>query len=279
MVRGGKHGGVAMKYTTGIAICLAVLLVGLYTWGISTDPDGLGALVRDSERPSDGAVPLASVEANSQADDELTYGALAAQVAQSDLFHLAPPEASDLDGDFMSFLSEMRSAVEARDIEAILSRSTSDIFLSFGSQGGHDVLRRLLSDPQAATSYWQELKAVLQLPAARGAEGLHCAPYFTCMNLPQEAGLIEPFDTAFIVSKDVSVFAEPDAAAAPLMKLSFDVVKVLEFAEDPDWVRIALPGGEAGYVRSSTFRTLFDFRASFEKIEGFWLMTSFVAGQ
>lgn len=267
-----------MKYTTGIAISLAVLLAGLYTWGISTDPDGLGALVREEERPMDGAVPLASVEASSLADDELTYAALATEVSQSNLFHLAPPEASDLDGDFLSFLLELRSAVEARDIEAILSRSASDIFLSFGSQGGHEVLRDLLSDPEAAGGYWQELKAVLHLPAAKGSEGLHCAPYFTCMNLPQDAGLIEPFDTAFIVSGDVSVFAEPSDAAATLMNLSYDVVRVLEFAEDPNWVRVALPDGEAGYLRSDTYRTMFDFRANFEKVEGFWLMTSFVAG-
>ena len=118
---------------------------------------------------------------------------------------------------------------------------------------------------------------VLALPLGRTSTGIHCAPHFSCMALPPEAGIIDPFDTVFALSAKVPVYAAANEDAEELETLSFDAVRQLGRLEASDWVKVDLGDGESGFVRASKVRSFFDFRADFEHSESGWKMTAFIA--
>lgn len=267
-----------MNYANGLAMSLAVLLTVTYTWGLSTDPDGWGGLVRKSERLDPGGVPLAAVEAAAGQDDALTYAGINAPYRQPPVFHMAPPAAAFEDQEFVAFLGDLRDAVATRDLDRLLEASREDILLSFGYGVGREGLKDILSSPDIGEDHWQALEALFALPVGETKDGTRCAPHFACMVLPPEAGIIDPFDTVFVIDKDVPVYAEASERSEEILTLSFDAVREAAPLDTPDWVAVSLAGGQYGFVPSDKVRSYFDFRADFEKSEDGWKLSSFVAG-
>ncbi|WP_298609446.1 hypothetical protein [uncultured Thiothrix sp.] len=62
-----------------------------------------------------------------------------------------------------------------------------------------------------------------------------------------------------------------------MKKLSYEILPI-EFSENEQWVTVKLDNGKKGYVASQYIRSSFDYRAFFEKSNGRWQMTVFIAG-
>ena len=66
--------------------------------------------------------------------------------------------------------------------------------------------------------------------------------------------------------------------------LSFDIVKVVvdtpneNSAVKRQWLTIELGDGQKGFIAKEYIRSPIDYRAIFEKKNGKWLMTAFIAG-
>lgn len=280
--------GVAMKLTTGLTVSLAVLVTGLYTWGISTDPEGFGGLIREHARPIEGAVPLSTAntpadgsgDRTSGVDEGVSWKTIGEKMSQAVVFKLRPPDASGLDESFLMYLDGLKSAVETRDIEGVLSYSAGDIVVTHGhleGSGSADFKQLMSSD--GGGKIWAQLHDLLSVPMAKGADGAYCAPWFSCLAMPEEAGVVEPFETVFVIGDNVPVYAAPSTRSEQLVRLSFDAVRLSGTIDDANWVKVILPADRTGYIARDQVRMMFDTRADFEVLEsGLWAMTSLVVG-
>lgn len=268
-----------MKLTTGLAVSLAVLVTGFYTWGISTDPQGFRGLIRDQSRPMEGAVPLSGVEIPGEIDENLTWETISGEVSQAVIFKLAPPDVASLDESFLDYLASLRAAVEARDLAGVLTRSADNFVVSWGQPERPIGLKQLLSS-EDGPAVWQQLQGVLSTPVARGADGAYCAPWFTCLAMPDEAGLVEPFETVFVTGEKVPVYAGTSDRSKRLALLSFDAVRLAGPIDNASWMKVILPADRTGYIARDQVRMMFDTRVDFEPLAtGGWAMTSLAVGE
>lgn len=270
--------GVAMKLATGLTVSLAVLVTGLYTWGISTDPEGFGGLIRERSRPIEGAVPLSVVDVPVAPQGAPGWEAVAERMPQAVVFKLRPPDSAGLDESFLMFLESLTRAVEARNLEGVLTRSAEDIVISPGRFDGAADFTELVSSADGE-KVWQQLQEVLSLPMAKGADGAYCAPWFSCLAMPEEAGVVEPFETVFVTGENVPVYAAPSTRSELLVQLSYDAVRLAGTIDDANWLKVVLPADRTGYIARDQVRMMFDTHVDFEFLEpGRWAMTSLVVG-
>lgn len=268
-----------MKLTSGLAVSLAVLVTGLYTWGISTDPDGFGGLIRDRSRAIEGAVPLSAVatlEGVGEDGKSLSWEDVAGSVSQAVVFKLAPPAIATLDQDFLDFRDTLTRAIAARDTAAALSLSGAhNMVVVEASEELASLESLLLSDE--SEEIWSQLEKVMSRPVARAADGSYCAPWVSCLSMPQEAGLVEPFETVFVAGENIPVYAQPSETAEQLMTLSFDAVRLAAPVDNEIWLEVALPADRTGFVKRERVSMMFESRADFERLaSGEWAMTSLV---
>ena len=198
-----------------------------------------------------------------------------------------PVDEAAQDPSFLAYRAALISAVAARDVEAIVALSSTDISLSFGGDGGHAELRYFLEVPtdKMAEEYkpeapkmrqrnWQALETVLNL-GGRFRDNRFLTPYTWTAEYPDE---IDPYDVYFVVTADVPMYSADNMASAILAHLSYNVVALSEWDDDAALQVITLPDGQAGYIENKHLRALLDRRAIFEKREGEWQMTYFIAG-
>lgn len=275
-----------MKLSTGLTVSLAVLVTGLYTWGISTDPDGFGGLIRDRSQSIEGAVPLSAAgivgddagDITSGDEEKPTWKAIGKSASQAVVFKLRPPEAASLDESFMMFLDGLNTAVRDRDIDGILAYSAEDIVVSYSRSETFASLEDLLSS-SGGERIWDHLQSVLALPMAKSADGAYCAPWFSCLAMPEDAGLVEPFETVFVTGEDVPVYEAPSEQARQMMTLSYDAVRLAGSIDDANWLKVELPADRTGYIARDQVRMMFDTHVDFEQLDsGLWAMTSLVIG-
>ena len=73
------------------------------------------------------------------------------------------------------------------------------------------------------------------------------------------------------------LFVHANLAAAQAGKL-LPVDEAAEPYAESEWTRIKLRDGRTGYISSRYVRSPIDYRAVFNKMDGRWRMTAFVAG-
>ena len=101
------------------------------------------------------------------------------------------------------------------------------------------------------------------------------APYTWTFELKETAN---PFTKGFIVGESVPLRDRPSKYGKPIRMLSYDVVDVDEWNEEAKFLKVRLSDGQEGYVSAHSIRSAVDYRAIFEKRNGKWQMTTFVAG-
>jgi len=181
---------------------------------------------------------------------------------------------------FARFRAALLDAVRKRDLDYVMSQVDTDIKLSFGGDYGRDTFRDLLTGTESwqGEAYWAELQRVLELGGVFMDANSFCAPYVACLDVPGCPDC-DPYETMFTVSKDAVARAAPDAAARVAARLSYDVLRIdIDAEHEGEWTPVILPDGSRGYVSGPDFRMSIDYRALFEKIDGTWRMTVFIAG-
>jgi hypothetical protein len=190
---------------------------------------------------------------------------------------LHPVDEAGEDPAFLAFRDDLLAAIRRRDLEAVVAVASEDIKLSFGGSYGRETFREWLveDDTGSGVSYWQELERAISLGGIFEGPESFCTPYVFCLEIPG-CDTCDPYETLIATSKRSAVYAAPDRNAAVVAQLSFSVVRALD--DGYPWRKIALPGGGTGYVTAPEFRSPIDYRARFEKRDGRWLMTLFIAG-
>jgi hypothetical protein len=206
-------------------------------------------------------------------------------VAALQLFQAEPLRAPPIDqcGDdptFVEYREKLAGAVALKDADALRPLVDLNIKYSLGPDGGDGwsgFVRNWNLDRPEDSELWPELSEVLNL-GCEWDDGQPTAPG-NFSQLPHMGEGLQPF---FAVQKDAALRSRPDDKAA-LVRLLDNHVLIEIMDDEPGsvpegWLHARLTNRQSGYVRLSAVRSAIDYRAGFEKRDGKWVMTIFIAG-
>jgi hypothetical protein len=197
--------------------------------------------------------------------------ALAALPAALPARTLPPRDECAADPDFARFRAELLDIVARHDATRLLAAIADDIRFTFGGGEGKAAFAAQwsLADPDTS-GLWVELARALASGCARDEEAMS-APYIF-RRFPDEldafsAGVAGPAARLYGTASN-----EGDSALIPW--------EILEEATTgiPGWVQVRLSDGRTGYVEVENVLSPIGYRAIFERRDGRWRMTMFIAG-
>lgn len=191
-----------------------------------------------------------------------------------------PVDEAGRDPSLAAYRAQLLDAVRRRDTDFVVAGSAADIRLSFGGDAGSASLRKALTGTQdwEGEAYWKELQRILELGGVFLDDGSFCTPYTFCLDVPG-CPQCDPFETVIVVRKSAVARARPQAEAPVVAQLSYDVLRMDADAYTGEgWFPVFIPAGGRAFVSDEDARMPIDYRARFEKIDGRWLMTVFIAG-
>jgi len=186
---------------------------------------------------------------------------------------LPPVERCGVDSSFAQFRTNLLGVIGRKDKAALMDLIADNVMTDFGGGEGKQafVAKWGLDDAHPST-LWEELGTAL-------AHG--CAPagdaYVSPSLIVQFPDQLDAFET-LIALPGTRLRAAPDDRAAEIARLDWHVLKVVESVDVAPWSGVMMADGRKGYVRGDEVRSPLDYRATFEKRKGAWLLTSFVAG-
>lgn len=104
------------------------------------------------------------------------------------------------------------------------------------------------------------------------------APYYFAAF---EGERYDPFQHGVVLGESVPVREEAGHDAPAIDTLSFAIVRLSNFVphmSSDEWARVSLSGDRVGFVPADQIGSPIGYRAVFHRVDGDWLMTSFVAG-
>lgn len=191
--------------------------------------------------------------------------------------------------EFQTWRAALLKAVVARNTDKVIRMASPDIKLSFGDAAGRSqfgqFLRGLPPNEAYGEDYWQELERVLRLGGRFERPDLFTAPYSWSAKLPDSFESV--FETYFVIGRHKPVFATPSTSSKILALLSEAIIEVPPVRTGPDIVgedgrtvfhKIRRIDGSLGYMLKDDLHALVGYRAFFERRNGTWQMTIFIAG-
>jgi hypothetical protein len=253
-----------------LAPLLFVLLLGCD----ATGPSGLSG--KDGQQTAPEASSSAANESEAAAGGR-AQNSLPMLVGGT---RLVPVDEAASDPAFSAFRQRLHQIIDRRDASALREVLAPRIHYSFG--GGDPSPEGFFEHwSRVSTDLWTELDEVLSLGGKfdeRGGVRRFVAPYVYAA-WPEA---IDPFTHVAAICDETIVRAAPGDDAEATSRLDHHIVELVsdDRFNDPDssWRKIRMPDGGEGYVASECVRSEIDYRAGFERIEGEWRMTFFVAG-
>lgn len=185
---------------------------------------------------------------------------------------LQPVDEASRDPSFLQFRTRLLETVRKKDVAGLKAVVDAKINYSFGDNEPGWAGFKKFHEPELPTSeLWPSMTKVLTHGGAWVGQAFQ-APYVSA-RWPEN---LDPYRHGAILGKDVNVRAEPDPNAKPVGTLSYNLVEVVEAA--PEFYKIKLPQGGTGYVSERFIEQPIGYRAYFEKKNGAWKMTTFIAG-
>ena len=198
---------------------------------------------------------------------------LLAEAAFAQPLRLPPRDECARDASFAAFRSQLLAVIDRKDAKGLLALTAEDIAFSFGGgQGKPDFIQSWKLEGSQQSPIWKELA---------GALGLGCAvapDYFAAPSMfadfPED---LDFFEHVVAVTPAAFAHAAPDILSERLLRLDHDILMVTD-GGGGDWLGVKLADGRVAFVRREDVRSPIDYRAIFEKRDGRWLMTAFLAG-
>lgn len=191
---------------------------------------------------------------------------------------LPPVDEAAKDPSFFVFRSRLIEAVAAHDAGQIVSLLSPKIMNNFGGNGGIDEFKQQWRPEDKESKLWVELGRVLSLGGKFMQDGGFAAPYYYAA-WPDD-GSIDAFEWVAIVGANIRVREKADANSAVIGRLSFELVRIEEQQDGApeEWTKVKLADGSKGFVATRFTGSGVGWRAVFDKENGEWRMTAFVAG-
>ncbi len=183
------------------------------------------------------------------------------------------------DADLDALIAGLTKAAEAKDFAPFEAALTPEATASFGGDVGPEGIKRVHGVDQPDTKFWDEWLKAAKLGGTFVQAEIYVLPY-TAGELPESA---DPFLSVIAIGDKTLLYKEPKEGAAVVADVTHQLLEQLDIepAElektGPDYIRVKADAGE-GYVKVAEVRSPLDYRAVFEKIDGVWKLTAFVAG-
>ena len=199
--------------------------------------------------------------------------------------YVRPIDEAAKDASFLAFRTKLIEAAKRRDTKYILSIVDRKIEISFGGLVGIEDFKKTWKLSNSNSEFWKEFLAVITNGGTFVEESgskMFFAPY-TFGTFPED---LDGFEYSAIFGNNVNLRAKPDLRSKAIAQLSYNVVKVdyqnsvkKKGAKDEySWLKIETLGGKKGFVKAEFVRSPIAYRAGFEKKNGKWKMTVFIAG-
>ncbi len=194
-----------------------------------------------------------------------------------------PIDEAARDKSFLTFRTQLVNAAKRHDAKFILSIVDRNIKNSFGGDDGIENFEKNWKIEQRDSEFWSEFSTVINNGGTFTIEGktkTFFAPY-VFKAFPED---LDAFNHSIIFGNNVNLRAKADKNAAIVGSLSYNVVEILDSVKDANdinktiWYEVKTLGGKRGFVGAEFVRSPIDFRAGFEKRNGKWKMTVFIAG-
>jgi len=202
-----------------------------------------------------------------------------AEISVAQVRKLYPVDEAAKNPSFFVFRARLFKAIQQKDTAFLVGILSPKIISSFGGTGGIAEFKEMWKLNTPGSKVWSELSDCLALGGKFDNDGSFTAPYV--FGFPEN---IDPYENAAVINDNVNVRSQPRTDSPVLKTLSFDIVKVIKWdrvqtkADRRAWLTIQLDDGKQGFISDEFVRSAIDYRATFEKTNGKWLMTSFVAG-
>ncbi|MBA2378678.1 MAG: SH3 domain-containing protein [Blastocatellia bacterium] len=202
--------------------------------------------------------------------------------------YVKPVDEAAKDASFAAFRQKTIAAAEKRDVRYIISILDPDIKISFGIEQGAKEFVNTWRLNDKDSPFWDEFLRVIKNGGAFAGDGkardFFTAPY-TFSSWPED---IDGFEYHAIFGRNVNLRERASTDSKVVTQLSYNIVKVdrdrsVRKAGDPDdvsfdWMYVETLGGKKGFVKAEYVRSHVDYRAGFNKTNGVWRMTLFLAG-
>ncbi len=188
-------------------------------------------------------------------------------------------DAAKQDPEFAAWKAELFLDILARDIDAVVAKADPGIHLSFGGDGGQETFRDWLTtggsegDPEAL---WRELEEVLALGGTFRSADSFAAPYIFTAELPET---FDVYATYFVLGERTPILIDPEPDAEVIAEVTGAVVQATNGDDfEAPFREIVRFDGSRGFVETRYLRSVIDYRALFNRVDGDWRMTAFIAG-
>jgi hypothetical protein len=189
---------------------------------------------------------------------------------------LKPIDEGPLRPDFLQFRSQLQRTVARRDVSALLQIVHPTIKNSFGGGDGIEGFKERWELDNLDTEVWRELGSVLSLGGTFEDQDTFVAPY-VFSRWPDD---FDAFEYVALVGSGVRVRSAPSPEAPVIATQSFAILRLEgdSYSRHSPWTFVVVPDGRRGYVSTDLVRSPVGYRAFFERIDGRWQMTVFIAG-
>ena len=188
---------------------------------------------------------------------------------------LYPIDDTARDSAFRSYVGKLRSAVEARNTDALRKLVDEEVVVGPAAEdkGWEKFTAKWRPDDRRDSLLWGALADLLSLGFIREHPSLFLSPYLV-WRFPHELNVA----THLVVIRDKAALREAPSRNAPVIaSLSFDIVRKLgdpqgggeELAQ---WVQVRTLGGQTGYLNTRDVMSPIMPRAQFGMRRGRWLL-------
>jgi hypothetical protein len=210
-----------------------------------------------------------------------------APVADSGAPKLLPID--EADSSFAQFRRELLVRLQQRDTAYLYSILAPEIKNSFGGDDRLEGFKRIWKmDRPDSSKVWAELTRVLTLGGRLHVDQSNnnlttfIAPYVFAI----WPNTVDAFEHVAVTDANVPVYQRPDATAPVAGTVSHSILKLEEWQSLDDdaaprpgsFARVKLPSGKSVWISADQVYSPVSWRAFFEKRDGRWVMTLFVAG-
>ncbi|HEY6806269.1 MAG TPA: SH3 domain-containing protein [Pyrinomonadaceae bacterium] len=194
---------------------------------------------------------------------------------------LYPVDEAAKDPTFFVFRVRLLKAIQEKDTQFIYSILDDKIQNDFGGGVGIASFKTTWHAERPNSTLWSELLKVISLGGHFDEKDHSFSAPYLFGGFPED---VDEFEHGAIIEDGVRVRKEPSTRGEVLATLSFDIIEVPTW--DPqkstndkrEWLLVKLADGQKGYVAAEYVRSPIDYRAIFEKKNGKWMMTAFIAG-
>jgi heme-degrading monooxygenase HmoA len=202
--------------------------------------------------------------------------ALAALPAVAQDFTVPFTDTAPQDPEFAAWRAGLFLDVIRRDVDAVVEKADPGIRFSFGGDGGQESFRDWLTSDAEAEAHWRAIEEVLALGGSFQSADSFAAPYMFTAELPET---FDVYATYFVLGQATPIRIDPEPDAEVIATVTGAVVQATngEDFEEP-YREVVRSDGSRGFVETPLLRSVIDYRALFNRIDGDWRMTAFIAG-